>query len=269
MDQCISELVLSLNVTELKINVSGLDYIELGGRLEPSKDVIAINSNFTHKAFEGYEQFLTKSKGTKRCRRSTPDNPLRRRKRAGDGSTFNACIEFMIIVDEFENTKVIRYFPRSGSIQVFGSLEPVDIFLHYLTKCSLPEFSSVELEGGSKPLLLNYRFAVNIGDNKFIDLTSLAHILESNNDIREKLPFPIKYIKHDAGDVHSKIAIVFTSKIRVHIWPKSGKVNMFGFKTELSAVMVYDFIHDIFRTMWNDLVRDSPYLDVKNNFEEN
>ncbi|PKY60244.1 hypothetical protein RhiirA4_483740 [Rhizophagus irregularis] len=62
MDQCVSELVLSLNVTELKINISGLDYIELGGRLEPTKDVIAINSNFTHKAFEGYEQFLTKPK---------------------------------------------------------------------------------------------------------------------------------------------------------------------------------------------------------------
>ena len=65
MDQCTSELIPSLNVTELKINVSGLDYIELGGRLEPSKDVIAINSNFTHKAFEGYEQFLTKPKGAK------------------------------------------------------------------------------------------------------------------------------------------------------------------------------------------------------------
>ncbi|CAG8713560.1 hypothetical protein RhiirA1_447920 [Rhizophagus irregularis] len=168
MDQCVSELVPSLNFTELKINILGLDYIELGGRLEPTKDVIAINSNFTHKAFEGYEQFLTKPK-------------------------------------------------------VFGSLEPVDIFLHYLAKCSLPKFSSVELVGGSKPLLLNYRFAVNIGDNKFIDLTSLAYILESNNGIQEKLPFSIKYIKHDVGDVHSKIAIIFTSKIRVHIWPKSGK----------------------------------------------
>lgn len=263
MDQCVSELIPSLNVIELKINVAGLDYIELSGRLEPTKDVIAINSNFTHKAFEGYEQFLAKPKGAKRCRRSTPDNPLRRRKRAGDGSTFNACIEFMIIVDELENTKVIRYFPRSGSIQVFGSLEPVDIFLHYLAKCSLPEFSSVELVGGSKLLLLNYRFAVNIGDNKFIDLTSLARILESNDSVREKLPFPIKYIKHDAGDVHSKIAIVFTSKIRVHIWPKSGKVNMFGFKAELTAIMVYDFIQDIFRTLWDDLVLDSPVLDTK------
>lgn len=65
MDQCVSELVPSLNFTELKINILGLDYIELGGRLEPTKDVIAINSNFTHKAFEGYEQFLTKPKGKK------------------------------------------------------------------------------------------------------------------------------------------------------------------------------------------------------------
>ena len=87
--------------------------------------------------------------------------------------------------------------------------------------------------------------------------------MESNNSIREKSPFPIKYIKHDAGDVHSKIAIVFSSKIRVHIWPKSGKVNMFGFKVELSAIMVYDFIQNIFSTMWNEVVRDSPSPDVK------
>ena len=87
--------------------------------------------------------------------------------------------------------------------------------------------------------------------------------MESNNDIRERSPFPIKYIKHDAEDVHSKIAVVFTSKIRVHIWPKSGKVNMFGFKAELSAVMVYDFIQDIFSAMWDDLVRGSPSPDVK------
>ncbi|CAG8780312.1 10394_t:CDS:1, partial [Rhizophagus irregularis] len=50
-----SELTPSLTVTEFKINVEGLDYTVLGHKLEPTKDVIAINSNFIHKAFEGYE----------------------------------------------------------------------------------------------------------------------------------------------------------------------------------------------------------------------
>ncbi|CAG8781811.1 969_t:CDS:2, partial [Rhizophagus irregularis] len=47
-----SELTPSLTVTEFIINVEGLDYTVLGNKLEPTKDVIAINSNFIHKAFE-------------------------------------------------------------------------------------------------------------------------------------------------------------------------------------------------------------------------
>ncbi|CAG8774010.1 13645_t:CDS:1, partial [Rhizophagus irregularis] len=41
-----SELTSSLTVTEFKINVEGLDYAMLGNKLEPTKNVIAINSNF-------------------------------------------------------------------------------------------------------------------------------------------------------------------------------------------------------------------------------
>ncbi|GET54120.1 hypothetical protein RIR_jg31690.t1 [Rhizophagus irregularis DAOM 181602=DAOM 197198] len=171
-----SELTPSLTVTEFKINVEGLDYTMLGHKLEPTKDVIAINSNFIHKAFEGYEQYLSKPKA--------------------------------------DSVHIIRYFPRSGGIQVFGSFDPVTIFLRYLSECSLPEFSSVELVGGNKTLLCNYKFVINIESNKFIHLSTLAYALESVDGIHEILPFPIKYIKNDAGDIHSKIVIVFTSKIR-------------------------------------------------------
>jgi hypothetical protein len=258
-----SELTPSLTVTELKINVGNLDFIELGERFEPTKDVIAINSNFVHKAFDGYEHFLSKPKGEKRRRGGASDNSLNRRKHHGDGSTFNACIEFTVIIDDSGNTNVIRYFPRSGSIQVFASLASVDIFLRYLSECSLPEFSFVRLLDGCRPLLCNYKFVINIGEGRFIDLASLAYTLESDVSIREVSPFPIKFIKYDAGDVHSKIAIVFTSKNRVHIWPKSGKVNIFGTNTELAASLLYDFICNIFSTRWDDFVCDSPTPDTK------
>ena len=106
----VSELTPSLSVTELQINVSNLDYIELGEKLQPMKNVIAINSNFIYRAFTGYEQFLAKLKVKKPSRRkNTPNIPVsgRYRKRTGDGSVFNACIEFTIIIDNDENTKVI------------------------------------------------------------------------------------------------------------------------------------------------------------------
>ncbi|UZO09845.1 uncharacterized protein OCT59_030058 [Rhizophagus irregularis] len=222
-----SELTPSLTVTEFKINVEGLDYTVLGHKLEPTKDVIAINSNFIHKAFEGYEQYLSKPKA--------------------------------------DTVHTIRYFPKSGSIQVFRSFDPVAIFLRYLSECSLPEFSSVELVGENKALLRNYKFVINIGGDKFINLSTLAYALESIDGIREILPFPIKYIKNVAGDIHSKIAIIFTSKIRVHIWPKSGKVNIFGTKTELDADMVYKFLQKLFSNPYNfgDFICDAPIPDCE------
>ncbi|CAG8779051.1 11075_t:CDS:2, partial [Rhizophagus irregularis] len=115
-----------------------------------------------------------------------------------------------------DTVHTIRYFPKSGSIQVFGSFNPVAIFLRYLSECSLPEFSSVELVGENKALLRNYKFVINIGNDKFINLSTLAYALESIDGF------------NDADDIHSKITIVFTLKIRVHIWPKSGKKLFFN-----------------------------------------
>src|SRR4051794_37174229 len=65
--------------------------------------------------------------------------------RPGDHTTFNACIEFTIIVDDEENSKVARYFSRSGTIQLFGDINPICIIINYLTECDLPEFESVSL----------------------------------------------------------------------------------------------------------------------------
>jgi hypothetical protein len=89
---------------------------------------------------------------------------------------------------------------------------------------------------------------INIGGGKFINLASLAHALESDVSIREAFPFPIKFIKYDSSNVHSKIAIVFSSKNRIYIWLKSGKVNIFGTNTNLVASLLYDFICNIFST---------------------
>jgi hypothetical protein len=247
----------------LKINVGNLDYIELGEKFEPTKDIVAINSNFVHKAFDGYDHFLSKLKSEKHRRGDTSDNSLNRCKHYGDGSTFNTCIEFSIIIDESGNTNVIRYFSWSGSIQVFASLASVDIFLRYLSEYSLPEFSFVRLLDGCRPLLCNYKFVINIKEGRFIDLASLAYALESNVSIREASPFPIMFIKYNSSDVHSKIAIVFSSKNWVHIWPKSGKVNIFSTNTDLATSLLYNFICDIFSTRWDDFVCDSSILDTK------
>ena len=70
------------------------------------------------------------------------------------------------------------------------------------------------------------------------------------------VPFPIQYVKYD-NDI-AKIAIVFTNKIRVYVWPKSGKVNIFGSKAKLTGVLIRKFIQNVFSVRWNDLVCDTP-----------
>ena len=65
-------------------------------------------------------------------------------------------------------------------------------------------------------------------------------------------PFPIQYVKYD-NDI-AKIAIVFTNKIRVHVWPKSEKINIFGSEAELIDTLICEFIQDVFSARWSDLV---------------
>src|SRR2546423_9706918 len=102
MDVLCSELTPSLIVTEYRINVTDLDYIELGKRLKPTKNVVAINSNFTHKALDGYDQFISKPKvnRTKKIDNSKKAFSGRGRTCPDDYTTFNTCIEFTIIVDD-------------------------------------------------------------------------------------------------------------------------------------------------------------------------
>ena len=58
MDILCSELTPSLIIIKYRINVTNFDYIELGKRLKPTKNVVAINNNFTHKTLDGYDQFI-------------------------------------------------------------------------------------------------------------------------------------------------------------------------------------------------------------------
>ena len=145
-------------------------------RLEPTKNVVAINSNFTHKVLDGYDQFISKPKVkcTKKVDGPEKASTGRGRTRPSNYTTFNACIEF----NDEENTKVARYFPRSGTIQIFSANTPIDILINYLLVSDLPEFASVSLVGEMKPLLMNYRFSINIGDKKFVNLACLADILD-------------------------------------------------------------------------------------------
>ena len=74
--------------------------------------MVAINSNFTHKTLDGYDQFISKPKVKRTKKVDGPEKASTGRgwTRPDDHTTFNACIEFTIIVDDEENTKVADTF---------------------------------------------------------------------------------------------------------------------------------------------------------------
>ena len=88
-------------------------------------------------------------------------------------SAINACIKFTIIVNDEENTKVAQYFSRSDAIQIFSANVPIDILINYLLESDLPEFASVSLIEEMKPLLINYKFSINIGIRSLLILLVL------------------------------------------------------------------------------------------------
>ena len=250
-----SELTSTLRVTEYKINIVDLDYIKLSSQFKPAGDIVAINSNFVHICLDGYSQFLTKPK--------LKSKPKRGGLHAGDRSVFNACIEFTVKL-ACDNSTVIRYFPRSGGIQLFTCDYVIDIFLKYLHDCGLPEFAFVTLVGNtacgafSKILLDNYKFRIILGSNKMINLSNFHNVLKSSIS-----PFPLQYIKLDPSDPQLKFAIVFKNKIRLHLWPISGKVNLFGSKDNISSKLIYDYLLDLFTLHFDDgfLLSDTPLPD--------
>ena len=100
-----------------------------------------------------------------------------------------------------------------------------------------------------------------MGDNQYVNLKNLAESLENDKELKDTLPFHLQYIKLSESDIYQKIAIVFTNKIRVHIWMKSGKVNILGMSTEHSASLIHNFLQDIFTTRYFDFICDVPKPD--------
>lgn len=254
-----SELTTTMSVYELSVNVNNVDYKELGMQLEPNKNIIAVNSNYIHKALPGYEKYILKPK--KR-------HEELKIKRYGDCTVFNAAIEITVIVDEKENTRNVRFFPKSGKIQLYGNCnlpDPTDKFIEYLRECNVMEYKDVAIISDKEPLLLNYKFVINIGKGKIIKTSHVRSDLNSDNHkLRELSPFPIKYVADSVMSAH-KVSIKFGEHgngIRVIIWPLYGKVNIFGCKTELAASLLYDFICDIFNKRWEHFVVDLPPKDM-------
>jgi len=266
-----SRLYLTLCVYSAKINVKDLNYITIGELLEPTEEIVSINSNFVHKVFTGFEAYIAKLKEVSPSKKKMMAIPgYKERKKVGDGTCFQSCLDFNVLYDPkilgYPTIYRMRYFPKSGDLQVFGVKDEnyrtgelvVQKFINYLNSSGVPTFSSVDVVSTSLTLL-NYKFAVSLMSQNRVDISKLDEILAS--DLYSP-PFPI-VLRAVPYDSISRISIVFESngkKTRVIIWP-SGKINIMAVASIDDARKIYDFLCEIFTTEWENIITEIPIPD--------
>ena len=247
-----SDLTLSLCVYSVKLSVKDLDYKILGEQLEPNKDIVAINSNFIHKAFDGFDDFIIHPKLPTKQKKLMTMHIYHERKKVGDGTCFQSCLNIVILIDS-KNYKM-RYFPRSGDLQVFGVIDndyqsgklAVQTFVNYLKESNgITDFGTVEIINTNLSLL-NFKYHMILPSNVLIDISKLDSILDS-----ELYPAPFKII-FTINRIESirKLSIIFESngkKTRVIIWP-SGKINIMSATSYDDALKIYNFLGQIFES---------------------
>ena len=268
-----SGLSLTLCVYSAKINVKDLNYVTTGELLEPTDVIVSINSNFVHKAYPGFEKYIAKPKNVSPSKKKMMATPgYRERKKVGDGTCFQSCLDFSILIGDHcleqsttsSNKYRLRYFPKSGDIQVFGVKDEnyrsgevvVQSFINYLSGAQT--FSSVEVVSTSLSLL-NYRFAVLLTPHFRVDVSKLDEILASN---LYSPPFHI-ILRSDPIESIRRLSIVFEyngKKTRVIIWP-SGKINIMAVASIEDALKIYDFLCDIFNAEWDTVIKEVPIPD--------
>jgi hypothetical protein len=168
---------------------------ELVERLEPSGPVLAINSNFGHKAQRGYERYIKKPAAPKQSRAPAV---RRARKLQCDGTCFNSAVEPVLSIDfpgiSRDKVYFVKCFSTTGQTQVPGVLREdledgeavLRAWVGFLNEAGV----GADAEGnpkpveilGSQPNMLNFKFrVVNVSDRMLLRLAVVAdymHTLE-------------------------------------------------------------------------------------------
>ena len=106
---------------------------------------------------------------------------------------------------------------------------------------------------------MNYKFVVLLPDRSFIDITKLDNIIRSNQFLS---PFRILFTTDDCTDVR-KLSVIFEfngKKICFILWP-SGKSIIMSAGNIDNAFKIYDFLCDIFTSVWDNIVIPLPIPD--------
>lgn len=233
--------------------------------IEPNVHVVALNSNFGHKTYEGYTLLNKDPKLehniAKKKKKKSVGNKQQRCKQ-GDGSSFNSATEanIRLVVNGKAKIYHLKMFIATGSTQVAGCRNPdmsdayevLRIWKNYLND-QLRDVLSAPLQEYTplKYNMINHKFCINyMNSGQILDLINFAKILESKTDEQDdqykildvqsqtglfKLTFGISVVSAD-GEESNRITVNMFS---------SGKINTLGSKAFGHSDFVYRFIDNI------------------------
>jgi hypothetical protein len=260
---------LTLTTCLYTTDVEGLkiDIIELSKYLEPRGSILAINSNFMHKAQIGLEKYLKSPKPEK-------INNFGKgfRKRQGDGTCFISTVEFTIGIESpiipLGKVYILRYYPTTGKIQIPGVTRDdlsdadmvVDSFVEYLRECMQNSDINVSCKG--VPLMMNYKFSIPLHNPRaLINKQTLNEYIVRQKS--EDLPYPLLY-SYDSTDRPHALILKFSigeKTINVNIW-QSGKVCIMGGKSRENSENIYNYFNNLFTEMPDNFIAMKPLPDI-------
>jgi hypothetical protein len=245
-----------------------------------SDNILAINSNFGHSSQIGYEHLIKHIKTNKKTL-------VRSRKIQGDGTCFNSAIEPAIrLPSNADKIYFVKCFSTTGETQIPGVIkedlsdghEVLVIFIDYLNSLNIGVNEEKIRIAYEKPIMLNYKFKLNrTSNNILINLLKLAEyfqLMELNDlTIHNKKeidtywiivypPYMIKETKSSVDDIKVSVRFKCSEKRlpRVNIF-QEGKVNILGSDAVISAKLIYEFLSDLFKYNWNNLIVIKPEKD--------
>ena len=218
------------------------DIIKLGELLEPKEDVLAINSNYIHKAQPDHEKHLKSPKESKKSKK------ININRRQGDGTCFRSCIEFIIKIKNpnIPSHKVYRprLYPVSGELQIPGIIKS-DFSDGYIILDVLSKFLNQKTPETITPILANYKCTITFNNSDELLDTRKMHKYISTSEETD-LPYPLLETHHaDSGSQALMIRFKINEKIQcVAIWG-SGKINIIGVKHKLDVDKIYEYLNQI------------------------
>ncbi len=262
-------------------NLEKINANDMIGLLVPGGNIRALNCNFGHTASPGWESYIKRPKEKKRDGRKVD---VKKRKKQGDGTSFNSAIEPVVTIprcgfagtadeepDKATKVYFIKCFPTTGITQVPGVLEDdardgieaIRVWADFLTANGRATPGTSVGIGRTDVFMRNFKFQLIRADGRIIvNRRALADLLRDTDLFA---PYTVGQIKCALESSHISFACVdetgeVPKTVKVKIFMR-GRVNILGAKTRTHGETIYRGLTRMFSGRWADIIELEPLPD--------